>query len=80
MTNPVVGRTAFRQSIQKAVQANMAARESLRRIIDDQPGPQTLAILIARAGLALGSNLDALREIERIGDLMRAAGARRMEE
>ncbi len=49
--------------------ANKAAREALRRIIEEQPGPQTMALLIARAANALGDNLDALREIERIGEV-----------
>jgi len=46
--------------------ANKAARAALRRMVDEQPGPQTMALLIARAANALGDNLEALREIERI--------------
>jgi len=34
--------------------------------VDDQPGPQVLALLLSRAALALGENLDALQEMERI--------------
>ncbi len=48
--------------------ANKAAREALRRIIEEQPGPQTMALLIARTANALGDNLDALRELEQIGE------------
>jgi predicted Zn-dependent protease len=61
-----VGGYAMRQEICRAVNANQAAREALRRLIDDNPGPQTMAILVARAANALGENLAAIREIERI--------------
>jgi hypothetical protein len=45
----------------------MIAREALRRIIDDTPGPQTTAMLIAKAAVHLGKIDEALNELEQIG-------------
>lgn len=66
MTKRSVGGYAMRQEITRARNANRAARESLRRLMDDQPGVQLQAVLIARAAGALAENLDAIGEIERI--------------
>ncbi len=56
----------MRQEITRAMNANRTAREALRRVIDERPGPQALAMLIAKAASALAESLEALREIERI--------------
>lgn len=66
MTPKIVGGYTFRQEVTRAVNANRLARTMLRRIVDDAPGPQTMAVLLAKAANALGENLDALQEIERI--------------
>ena len=66
MTKRKAGGYVFRQELTRAMNANKAARAALRRMVDEQPGPQTMALLIARAANALGDNLEALREIERI--------------
>jgi hypothetical protein len=67
MTKRKAGGYAWRQELTRAVNANKAAREALRRIVDERPGPQTLALLIAKAATALAENLEALREIEQVG-------------
>lgn len=56
----------MRMEINRARLANRVAREALKRIIDEQPGPQTLALLVAKIGAALGENQEALQEIEKI--------------
>ena len=66
MTKRKVGGYSFRQELVRATNANRAARSALRRIVDDQPGTQTMAMLIAKAANALAENLDAIGEIERI--------------
>jgi hypothetical protein len=43
------------------------ARESLGRIVDEQPGPQTTALLIARAGIKLGEITEVLNQLEELG-------------
>ena len=59
---------AWRQEINRAMNANKAARCALRRIVEEQPGPQTMAMLIARAANALGDNLESLMALENIVD------------
>lgn len=66
MTKRRVGGYIYRAEVQRALIANRAAREALRRMVEEQPSPRMLAILIARAVIALGENLAALREIEQI--------------
>lgn len=51
--------------------ANRAARLALQRIIDETPGPQAMAMLIAKAASSLGENLDALRELQEIASYER---------
>jgi len=65
-TKRKVGGYIFRQELNRARRANAAAREALRQIVDDRPGSQVLALLLTRAAIALGENLDALQEVERI--------------
>jgi len=66
VTKRKVGGYIFWQELNRARRANAAAREALRQIVNDRPGPQVLALLLGRAAIALGENLDALQEMERI--------------
>lgn len=68
MTKRKAGGYAWRQELQRAANANKAARQALRRMLEDDPSRQALALLIARAANALAENLEALRELERIAD------------
>lgn len=61
------GGYVFRQEVVRARNANRAAREALRRLLDERPGPQATAMLIAKAAQALGENLDAVHALEKIG-------------
>lgn len=70
-TTADVGKNAYNQTIARGRLANRAAREALRRIIDEQPGPQTTAILLAKAGLQLGISDEAYLELGQIGDRAR---------
>ena len=66
-TTADVGRTAYSQTVARGRNASLVAREALRRIIDETPGPQTTAMLIAKAALYLGKIDEALTELEQIG-------------
>ena len=66
MTKRKVSGYAARQEINRAVRANTMARKALRRIIEDQPGPQLQAMLLARIASDLATTLEALREVEEI--------------
>jgi len=43
-------------------------RQSVRRILDENPGPQQLTVLLARIANANAETQDALDEIEHIAD------------
>lgn len=66
-TTADVGRTAYNQALERGRNASLVAREALRRIIDETPGPQTTAMLIAKAALYLGKLDETLTELESIG-------------
>lgn len=66
-TTADVGRTAYNQVIAQGREASLVAREALRRIIDETPGPQTTAMLIAKAALYLGKLDETLTELEHLG-------------
>lgn len=56
----------FRQQIVTMRQAVGIIRHSLRRLNDEKPGPQTSAMLIAKAAMALSEIQDGLVEVERL--------------
>ena len=66
-TTPDLGRTAYNQILMRGRNASLIAREALRRIIDENPGPQTTSMLIAKAALYLGKIDETLTELEQIG-------------
>lgn len=67
MTTPrSMGGSVMVALVAKGLRANSQARESLRRILDERPGPQTQAALIARAAIGLGECAEALVEIQQI--------------
>ena len=66
MTKRKLNGYAFRQEVTRARNANRAARQALRRIIEETPSPSLLALLVAKISAALGDNLDAIQEIESI--------------
>jgi hypothetical protein len=66
-TTADVGRCAYNQVLARGRNASLVAREALRRIIDETPGPQTTAMLIAKAALYLGKIDETLTELEQLG-------------
>jgi len=63
MTKRKLGGYSWRQTLTRAMNANRAARMCLRRMLDEQPNGQVLALLVARAASSLAENLDALQEL-----------------
>jgi hypothetical protein len=66
-SKPEVGKNAFNQVLVRGRNATHAARQALRRLVDEQPGPQTTALLIAKAALSLGEIESVLNELDEIG-------------
>ena len=75
MTPPKIHGYCYRLAVNRAQNANRTICESLRRLVEETPGPQRAALLVARAGTALAENMDALQEISEI--LSAGGGARR---
>jgi len=61
----------FRQELTRIRQGAAAIRETLRRLNDENPGPQTRSMLIARAAMALSEIQEAVVEVERIANAIR---------
>lgn len=57
---------AMRGELTRAMNANSHAQANLRRLLNEQPGPQTQAILLAKTASFLGENLEALMELQRV--------------
>lgn len=66
-TTADIGRNSYNQALSRARMACTTAREALRRIVDDTPGPQTTAMLIAKAALHLGKVDETLTELDQLG-------------
>lgn len=66
MTHPKVNGSLMARELVRAVNANRAAQVNLRRLLNEQPGPQTQAVLLARMAASLGENLDALTVAQQV--------------
>lgn len=66
MPKPALDGYVMRNEVTRAINANQAAREALRRMVDGNPSRENLALLAVRVATALGDNLDALQKIDRI--------------
>lgn len=64
---PTIGRNIYNQEIVRGRQAATEARRALRRIIDEQPGPQTIYMLLTSAALSLGEIESVLNRLDEIG-------------
>lgn len=64
---PGIGKTVYKQAVTRGINANQRARRALTRIIEEKPGPQTMAWLIAEVALHLGVSDGAFTELDEIG-------------
>ena len=66
-TARALGGSAFSEAVVRGRHATQSARHSLKRLIDEAPGPQTSALLIAKTALAISDIEAALNELDEIG-------------
>lgn len=64
---PQIGRNVYRDALVRGRNGTTVARRAMLRIVEENPGPQTTALLIAKAALALGEIEAALNELDEIG-------------
>lgn len=65
-TRPQLGKNIYKQELAKGRLAAEAIRKALTQLIDE-PGPQTRAILIAKAAVSLSEIESMLGQLEDIG-------------
>ncbi len=64
---PQVGKNVYNEALRRGRQHTHGAREALRRMLEDAPGPQTTAMLLTKIALAMG-NIEAIfSELDEIG-------------
>jgi len=66
-SKPELGKNAFNAELAKGRNASESLRQALRRVVEEDPGPQTRAILMAKAALALSELEAVLNELDKIG-------------
>lgn len=64
---PAIGKNIWDAALVDGRNATNAARQALDRLIDEQPGPQATAFLIAKVAVQLGKIEAVLNELDRIG-------------
>lgn len=65
-TKPQLGKNIFNEELAKGRQATESLRQSLDRLIEE-PGPQTRALLIAKAAVSLSKLEAVLNQLAEIG-------------
>ena len=78
-SKPEIGKNVYKAVLVSGRNATAAARKALNSLIDDQPGPQTTALLIAKVGLSLAEIEAVLNELERIGREAKSNGSKNLD-
>lgn len=72
MTNPPdVGKNVYNEILSRGRRVTKRARDALRRIVEESPGPQTQALLLTQTALAIGEIEAILVELDQIGQQAR---------
>ena len=62
-----IGKPKYKDAIRRARENNQKIREALRRLLDENPGPQTQAVLLTRIAVASGNNEAIFSELDDFG-------------
>ena len=73
---PKIGKNVWDGALVDGRNATNAARQALDRLIDDQPGPQTTALLIAKVAVQLGKIEAIFNTLDEIGRNAKAEAKR----
>lgn len=66
-SKPEIGKNVYNEALRRLRLKTKSARDALRRIVEDNPGPQTMALLLTKAALAIGDVEAILTELDEIG-------------
>lgn len=64
---PQIGKNIFNEAINRGRHASNAARRALNTLIEDQPGPQSRALLIAKLAWSVAELEAVISELDEIG-------------
>lgn len=72
MSEPAqVGKAIYNETIGRGRVACIVARNALNTLLEESPGPQTTAMLIAKIAVQLGRIDEAITTLEQIGERAR---------
>jgi len=66
-SKPEIGKNVYREVIVRGRTATHSARRALKRLLEEELGPQSQAMVIAKVALALGDMDSVLNELDEIG-------------
>lgn len=66
-TKPQIGKNLYRGVLWRGRNQTQRARAALSRILYEEPGPQTQAMLITKVAVALGEIESVFSELDEIG-------------
>jgi hypothetical protein len=64
---PQIGKNNYNEVLRRGRAKTKNARDALRRIVEESPGPQTQALLLTKAALCIGDIEAIWRELDEIG-------------
>jgi hypothetical protein len=66
-SKPEIGKYLWRETIVRGRTATLSARRALKRLLEEELGPQSQAMVIAKVALAIGDMDSVLNELDEIG-------------
>ena len=64
---PQIGKNVYNEALRRGRQNTRGAREAIRKMLEDAPGPQTTALLLTKIALAMGNIEAVFTELDEIG-------------
>ena len=69
---PGLGKNLYNETLVRGKTSSKVVRECLRKMIETHPGPQEMAMLIAKAALNLGVVDESFHELDQIGQQVKS--------
>jgi hypothetical protein len=64
---PQIGRNVYNDALRRGRKNTKVARDALRRLVEDSPGPQTIAMLVTQIAVSVGNIEAVFVELDEIG-------------
>ncbi len=66
-SKPAIGKNVYRETLVRGRTATLTARRALRRLLEEELGPQSQAMIIAKVALSIAEIDSVLTEFDEIG-------------